>query len=248
VSRVDHAHRRRGLGRAVVRWAVERAREVLPDVPDGARVSLYASNTAGFEPATRLLEGEGFRICRHGFEMRIELEEPPEPPVVPEGIEIRRYRHPDELTALARATQEAFADHHGALPEPFEDYLARFRHWSTESGEFDPTLFWVATAGDEIAAVNLSRPTDGGDEETGYVMLLGTRRRWRRRGIALALLRECFAEFRRRGRRAVSLGVDAQSLTGAVDLYEKAGMKVHRRSETWELELRPGRELARTGL
>ncbi len=59
----------------------------------------------------------------------------------------------------------------------------------------------------------------------GWVNLLGVRRPWRRRGVALALLQHSFREFYARDRRKVGLGVDAQSLTGATRLYEKAGMR-----------------------
>jgi hypothetical protein len=38
--------------------------------------------------------------------------------------------------------------------------------------------------------------------------------------------------------------VDASSLTGALQLYERAGMRVLREFKMFEKELRPGRELA----
>ena len=34
--------------------------------------------------------------------------------------------------------------------------------------------------------------------------------------------------------RRVGLGVDSENRTGAVRLYERAGMHVERRSDTWE--------------
>jgi ribosomal protein S18 acetylase RimI-like enzyme len=60
----------------------------------------------------------------------------------------------------------------------------------------------------------------------------------------LALLRHSFNEFYRRGKRKVGLGVDTQNLTGAVRLYEKAGMHVDQVFETYEKELRPGTEIS----
>ena len=245
VGRVDVPHRRKGIGRALVRYGIQRARDTIDRAPDGARVTVRASNHSKFVPARRLLESEGFRAYRYHHDMRIELAGPIPAPALPEGIELRRYRHPDEMEPLARATQEAFADHYGSLPETFGAYFARFRFWLIEDEVFDPTLMWVATAGDEIVGMNLSRKYDGADRDTGYVMTLGVRRPWRRRGIALALLNESFEEFRQRGRKAVTLGVDADSLTGAVALYEKAGMRVHHRFDNYELEIRPGKELAR---
>jgi len=42
----------------------------------------------------------------------------------------------------------------------------------------------------------------------------------------------------------VGLGVDAQSLTGATRLYEKAGIRVERQYDVYEKELRPGKDLS----
>jgi ribosomal protein S18 acetylase RimI-like enzyme len=61
--------------------------------------------------------------------------------------------------------------------------------------------------------------------------------------VALALLHHSFHELGLRGKRRVGLGVDGSSLTGAVRLYERAGMHVHRERVLFEKELRPGRDL-----
>jgi ribosomal protein S18 acetylase RimI-like enzyme len=63
------------------------------------------------------------------------------------------------------------------------------------------------------------------------------RKPWRGRGLALALLLEEFARFHARGCDDVYLFVDAENPTGAVRLYEKAGMKVWRRFGHYRLEL-----------
>jgi ribosomal protein S18 acetylase RimI-like enzyme len=73
---------------------------------------------------------------------------------------------------------------------------------------------------------------------------LGVRRPWRKRGLGLALLHHSFNEFYRRGKRKVGLGVDAQNLTGALRLYEKAGMHVDQAYDTYEKELREGTEIS----
>lgn len=67
---------------------------------------------------------------------------------------------------------------------------------------------------------------------------------WRKRGVALALLRHTFGEFRRRGYAAVELDMDSENLTGALRVYERAGMRATRQSVVFERELRPGRDLA----
>ena len=60
----------------------------------------------------------------------------------------------------------------------------------------------------------------------GYVGALGVRRAWRGRGLGRALLHRTFGEFHSRGVRRVTLGVDAESPTGATKLYASVGMEV----------------------
>ena len=52
-----------------------------------------------------------------------------------------------------------------------------------------------------------------------------------------AKLRHTFVEYHRRGIRRVGLGVDAQNPTGAVRVYEKAGMRVLTEDIVFEKEL-----------
>jgi ribosomal protein S18 acetylase RimI-like enzyme len=78
------------------------------------------------------------------------------------------------------------------------------------------------------------------DPEMAWVYVVGVRPAWRRRGIALALLQHSFAALYEAGKRKASLEVDAENPTGATRLYERAGMHVARRQDTFEKELRPG--------
>ena len=96
---------------------------------------------------------------------------------------------------------------------------------------------------DEVACVSLCRIDAYEDPAMGWVNTLGVRRPWRRSGLGLALLRHSFGELYRRGKRAVGLGVDANSLTGATRLYEKAGMHVIHQMNNYEKVLRPGADL-----
>jgi ribosomal protein S18 acetylase RimI-like enzyme len=85
---------------------------------------------------------------------------------------------------------------------------------------------------------------DHENRDYGHISGLGVLRPYRRRGIGLALLHHAFGEYYRRGKQGVALGVDAGYLTGALRLYEKAGMQVHRQFDLYEKELRPGVEIS----
>jgi ribosomal protein S18 acetylase RimI-like enzyme len=86
--------------------------------------------------------------------------------------------------------------------------------------------------------------TSDKDLHIGWVNQLAVLRPWRRKGLGIALLLHSFAEFYRRGIVNVGLGVDAQNLTGATRLYERAGMHVALQHDTYEKELRAGQELS----
>jgi ribosomal protein S18 acetylase RimI-like enzyme len=74
----------------------------------------------------------------------------------------------------------------------------------------------------------------------GWIRLLGVRRPWRRQGIALALLRQAFQEFKRRGHVVVGLGVDAASPSGATALYRRAGMRIDKQLDQYRKVVRSG--------
>jgi ribosomal protein S18 acetylase RimI-like enzyme len=72
-----------------------------------------------------------------------------------------------------------------------------------------------------------------------YIPLLGTRRAARGRGIASTLLARALTGAGAAGFTAASLRVDADSLTGALGLYERAGFTVEHTSIT-QLKHLPG--------
>jgi mycothiol synthase len=185
---------------------------------------------AGDESLRTQLTGRGYRHVRSSYRMLVELEGEVEPPAFPEGIEVRPLREGEERRAYDAYTT-AFADHWEFDADPYE----RWRQYAVESHAFDPTLWFLAEAGDEVAGVAMCQLHDSGDPSHGWIGILGVLPAYRNRGLGSALLRHAFAEFARRGCTRVSLGVDAENTSGAVALYERAGMRQVRRSDIWEL-------------
>jgi mycothiol synthase len=194
---------------------------------------VHASCSSKDERVIGIYERHGYRLVRHFLRMEIDLARPTAEPVWPEGIELRPLDIERDLERVFEADEEAFLDHWGFVRIPFDAW----KHWMIEGEDFDPTLWLLAYDGDELAGFSLNFSEEGGDPDIGWIGVLGVRRPWRRRGLALALLLESFAEFRRRGRKRAGLGVDAENLTGAVRLYEKAGMSPTRRYDTFEKAL-----------
>jgi ribosomal protein S18 acetylase RimI-like enzyme len=179
-----------------------------------------------------ILERAGYEVIRHSFRMEIDLDSAPEPRA-PEGTSIRPMQEGEERR-FYEAHMQSFADTWMFTPDPFEQWS----HWFVKDPSFDPTLWFVAEVGDELAGILIGRasPTESG---LGWVRILGVVPPHRRKGVGEALLRHSFAEFARRGFERAGLGVDAQSPTGAVRLYERAGMHVARTSLQLEKKVQP---------
>jgi ribosomal protein S18 acetylase RimI-like enzyme len=158
--------------------------------------------------------------------MEVDLDAEPAPPSLPVGLVVRAFVPEQDDEVVYQAHQASFADQFEFVREPYESW----RHWSFRE-PFDPSLWFLAEEGAEIAGICLCRPEWGADSELGWISVLGVRRPWRTRGLGLALLLHAFAELRERGKSRVGLGVDGSNPTGAVRLYERAGMCVTRRSE-----------------
>ncbi len=242
-GRVHPDYRGQGIGTILMVWAEGRAREALAKAPEGSRVSLFQNALSTNEPAQALFKAQGFQEARYFFRMITELEETPPEPVWPEGLELRTFED-HQLEDVMLATRDAFRDHWGFVERPVEESLKQWRHWIETDPEYDPRLWYLAMDGEEIAAICLCRNRMTEDPNLGWVNTLGVRRAWRRRGLGLALLHQCFGDLYRRGRKRVGLDVDAASLTGATRLYEKAGMYVERQSVSYEKELRAGEDLS----
>lgn len=176
-----------------------------------------------------VLEEKGYRVVRSSFHMEASLVRPPAPPRWPPGISVRTYRAHEDLARVHEASEAAFADHWGYRPTSLEEW----RGWNLRE-TLEPSLWFLAAEGDVIAGVCLCRPDETPDASLGWVSTLGVPPPWRRRGLATALLLHAFAALRARGCDRVGLGVDAESTTGAVALYEGVGMQVVRRDDTYE--------------
>jgi ribosomal protein S18 acetylase RimI-like enzyme len=245
---VAPGHESSGLGRWLVTWGIQRAREAVDRVEDGVRVSLRGAVHQEVDQAARVMREFGFELFRHSLRMQVDFENPPPAPEWPEGISIRSYRPEEDAETVYRVDDEVFQDHFGYVQQPFEEGFQRFMHNLTSSDRYDPALWHLAVEGETVVGICLGSKWGYTSKDIGHISILGVRRPWRRRGIARALLLNSLGQFYRRGYRSVDLGVDAGNLTGALNLYKQVGMKVVRQYDKYELELRPGREVSVTEL
>ncbi|MBN1563134.1 MAG: GNAT family N-acetyltransferase [Anaerolineae bacterium] len=246
-SAIHPDYRDQGIGDTLIELAEDRAREVIPLAPSDARIALYRNANTKNKYITRLLPQHGYRSVRHSWRMKLELEAQPPAPVYPAGVRLRAIDPARDALTIYRTVEDCFSDHWGYVAVPEEEGFTRLQHHMHTAPNFDPTLWFLAVQdtpdGEDIAGVILCAPFMPNDPAMAYISTVGVTRDWRRQGVALAMLHSVFGELYRRGIARVALHVDAQSLTGATRLYEKAGMHVDQHYEEFEKELRPGQDL-----
>ena len=212
---------------ALLEFVEEHAREV---AAPGGKIKIWTAEKA--EDWRTFLEARGYELRRYSLRMIAGLEDEPPEPTWPAGISVRTLRGEEDELPAYELEQETFADQgDDHVPESFEDW----RHWMRRD-PFDPGLWFLAFAGDELVGISLCRGEWAGDPEFGWVSVLGVRRAWRRKGLGSALLFHSFRELRARGKKRVGLGVRADNATGAVRLYERVGMRVVSRNLWYERE------------
>lgn len=243
MPRTHPAQRGRGIGTALTQWGEARVAEHLNLAPPTARVTVGCSNFGTHTAGAQLLLDLDYQHVRSGYEMKIELADAPPTPCWPAGITVRSMVAGQEEETVFRALDESFRDHWGHVDRPFAESFVRWLHHVRNVPDYDPSLFWLAMDGEQIAGLALCFPKDNDYPDMSWIESLGVRRPWRRRGLALALLHHVFGECYRRGILKIGLGVDATSLTGATRLYEKAGMHIFRQWDNYAKELRPGEDL-----
>lgn len=243
-GRVDPRYENHGIGTYLLAWAEERSKQALNKIPSDVRFAPRVGIYQQAETSKRLFGDMGYQHIRSSYTMRINMDAPLPPPQWADGITLRTYDPETDLVSVYRAMDESFSDHFGHVDTPLEEGMERFKHFMTSDNSFDPTLWFLAMDGDEVAGICLCRERSIDNPNVGWVNTLGVRRAWRKRGIGLALLRHAFGKLYRRGKRMAGLGVDAENLTGALRLYENAGMHVHLAFELFEKELRPGKEIS----
>src|SRR5918996_2433096 len=220
-------HLGRGLGRHLLSFLENR----MPDhVMDDSGAILWNWVDLEDKAAQRMVEAAGFTEVRRHYTMLVDVGGSEPAANDPDGISIRTCTEED-AEVVHRLLNGTFAENWGFTPISYEAW----RKQSYERADTDLDMWLLALEGDEPVGVLVGRPM----EDMGWVADLGVRKQSRKRGIASALLRRSFADFKWRGFNRVGLGVDASNETGAVRLYEGVGMKASRVYLTYEKLYRP---------
>jgi ribosomal protein S18 acetylase RimI-like enzyme len=224
---------------AVLDWLEARARAKLAEIAaatghTGRRLVRVGAAQQQTERLARYAR-HGFAPIRYFFRMRRDLGEAIPDRPLPAGLRLTTYaQSPDLDERLRAAFNESFRDHWS-----FEAFSARdWQQFIIGRDVFRPDLTFIVLDGGDVAAFSINRVDP---EETarqgysaGWIGTLGTRRAWRKRGLASALIVESMRAFKAEGLQFAALGVDAHNLTGALGLYESLGFVSYRKSVHYE--------------
>jgi mycothiol synthase len=234
---VRPSERRQGHGRRLLSWAEARARESVAGGGGGSvEMPHFFGGFTGQElPASAAFaEAMGYAPIRFHVEMRrlIAASIPDAP--LPPGLEVRPVL-PEHHRAIWDADAEAFEDHWDQAAVTEDDFVRFFA-----DPHIDTSLWQVAWDADEVAGLVINAIVPHENEQTGkrvgWLDSVATRRRWRRRGLAGALIARSLRVLGERGMEIAALGVDTQSPTGALSLYESFGFEPTR---TWMFLRKP---------
>jgi len=209
---VHPEHRGCGIGTALAGWMQARAR--------AAGASVVGMPVPRGSDGDQLLQALGYHVRWESWVLQL-----PEGATVPQrelppGYAIREAT-PEDYATCWTVLEDAFLEWSVRDREPFDDFLARtvqrpgFQSWN---------LRLVVDGDGEAVGATVVYPY--GSE--GYVDRLATRKDQRGQGIAQAMLVDAFAVAREHGAKASGLNTDSR--TGALGLYEKVGMHV---TQTW---------------
>lgn len=206
---VHPAYRGRGVGMALLTWAEGVAR--------GLGVArLYQVTSDRDVAAAALLERNGYEVRGTAWSLKIDLAHAPVQPSLPPGYAFAAFELGRDDRTLFRVMETAFRDIANRDDRPFDEWAPH----TVGRDDFDPGLVTLLTYEDHVVGAAVGFELSG----EGWVTQLGVDRDHRRRGLGRALLEESFRRFRDRG--LGTAGLDTNSDTGALNLYERAGMRI----------------------
>lgn len=227
--------RGRGIGRNLMSWAVDRGITLLRSSNSDLPKFLRTEADEHREDARRLFQRLGFREVRQFEELLRPLTDLP-PVSNPQGVRIAPWPT-DRDDEIREVKNVAFADHWGSTPTS----PAKWASWVRGYGSYLEHSYVALDDEDRVVgyALNHRYPADDAllGRRDGWIDNLGTLPAWRGRGVATALITQSMHGFASAGLTHASLGVDSDSLTGAVRLYKSLGFITNRRHSTLEIEL-----------
>jgi mycothiol synthase len=225
---VHPAYRQLGLGGRLLDWAHRTAIPLHQERCPGRPLTLTGGCVSHNAGAMALFAAHGYHPARWFHSMERDLSAPIPEISVPAEVRIEGFT-PEHIGDALLIRNEAFRDHWGSTEITGEEWALRMEYEA-----FRPALSFLAYADQEPLGLIISHEYDAYTAASGirdvHIPLIGTRQQGRKRGIATALVVRVLTQARAGGFTTASLSVDADSLTGALDLYKRVGFTVRHTS------------------
>jgi mycothiol synthase len=211
------------LEEQIVAWGEERMREVSRE--RGVGVKLRSGTRDTDRDRLALLERLGYIRDRYFFRMARSLADPIPEPELPAGYTLRSGTQGEHPHAWVEMFNQSFIDHWGF----YELTIDRLQH-ELKDPYYNPEFDRVAIAPDGTFAsfchcyINPEQNEQSGRNE-GWLVVLGTRRGFRKQGLASAAILDALHRLKAAGVDRALLAVDAENTTGALHLYESLGFR-----------------------
>ena len=214
-----------GIESEIMDWAEARMREL--GAERGLPARLFGSAPGTDSYGLSVLEAHGFTPERYFFRMACPLDQDFPEPEFPQEIKLDYSHGEQDLRRWVDAYNQSFIDHWNHHPLSYEDAI----HHTQNDPHYVPELDLLAITEDRTVVAFAFCEIDWPDNrrtgrKDGWIHLLGTRRGYRKMGLGRAVLLAGLRALKEHGADTAKLGVDADSPTGALGLYESAGFRV----------------------
>ena len=214
-------HRRKGLARELLGYALKRAAEL------GSKV-LHVNVSENNEVADSILKKMGFNEVRKFLDIRLDMEKVAWQEIDRASLECRCLL-PGEEENLADIQNRAFSDHWGFNPNTVEDITYDLNRGNNSHEDVIVTCY-----GDEFTGycwTEIPASSGASDKKRGIIHMIGTDPARRGTGTGIRVLLAGLMSLRERGIEVTTLTVDSEN-TVARALYESVGFE-YQSSSLW---------------
>lgn len=207
--------RGKGIGSAMLRWSQRRIRAIASNHQTNGK-GMFGSNAMTTEiEKTKLLLDDDYKKVFTMVEMDFDISQNVQEVQLADGFEIRPVKKED-LRKIWETNNEVYSQR-DFVTLPTEEDFKEF----VENPNNDFSLWNVAWNGDEIASFVLSEIKDG----KGEMMEVSTVEKYRRKGLAQALLTKNILALKKRDVKTIRLHTNGENVARARTLYEKVGFR-----------------------
>ncbi len=221
-GRVHPAHRRKGIGGAVLRWSEKRGRERLHGLPPDRRKVLRIDSPGVTADADVLYRRHEFRLHFEEELMERRLDVPLPSVPLPPAVELASW-NAETISQFYAAYTASFRERPGFPGWSQDEWV----EWVSADEDFRPDASYVAISQGQPAgfiATGVGFLPGAGEGCAGWITQVGTVPTWRGRGLGAALIVYVMRQLRLESLNRVALFVNANN-PAASTLYRRLGFE-----------------------